>query len=277
MESSDIRQPAVAGMFYPENPHALQAEVKRLTEQARVSNVQGTLVGLIVPHAGYEYSGLTASAGYKLLVNQPFETVVIISPSHREYFDGISVFSGKAYRTPLGDMHVDDELRAALINDDTIIESSRRGHNEEHAVEVQLPFLQAILTSVRFLPVVMGDQRREYCFHLGEKLGNILKGKTTLLIASTDLSHYHSYEEAEFLDKIIIDDVARFDEEQMMSDLEEKRAEACGGGPTVAVLAAARKLGADHVEVLTHCNSGDVTGDRSHVVGYLSAAIVRSH
>jgi AmmeMemoRadiSam system protein B len=276
VDSSNIRQPAVAGTFYPDDPQILGSEVERLIKNAATTQSKGTLVALIVPHAGYQYSGLTASAGYKLLTNQTFETVVIVSPSHREYFDGISVFNGTAYRTPLGDVPIDEQLRAALINDETIIESSQRGHNDEHAIEVQLPFIQKVLKNTRLLPIVIGDQRREYCFHLGEKLGDILKRTKTLLVASTDLSHYHPYNEAEMLDKIIIDDVARFDEKQMMLDIEGQRAEACGGGPAVAVLAAARKLGANHVEILAHCNSGDTTGDHSHVVGYLSAAMYRT-
>jgi AmmeMemoRadiSam system protein B len=123
----------------------------------------------------------------------------------------------------------------------------------------------------------MGTQRREYCFHLGRRLADVLRGTRTLLIASTDLSHYHRVESANALDEVIIHDAARFDVEQMMVDLETQHAEACGGGPMVAVLAAAHELGADSVDILYHCNSGDVTGDYSAVVGYLSAAAVRIH
>jgi AmmeMemoRadiSam system protein B len=133
-----------------------------------------------------------------------------------------------------------------------------------------------VLRQTKILPIVMGDQRREYCFHLGKRLGAMLAGKNVLLIASTDLSHYYTYEVANDLDKIIIDNMAAFDYEQLMSDLETERSEACGGGPAVAALLGAKQLGADTVQILSHCNSGDVTGDHGRVVGYLSAAILRS-
>ena len=239
--------------------------------------IKGTIVALIAPHAGYQYSGATAANGYKLLKERVFDSVVIVSPSHREYFDGISIYNGSAYNTPLGNLLIDERLREELVEGDTIIEVSHRGHRQEHAVEVQLPFIQKVLGEIKILPIVMGDQRREYCFHLGTKLSKILKEKNALLIASTDLSHYHPYAIAQALDRIIIMDVARFDYEQMMQDLEMERAEACGGGPTVAVLIAALKLGANRVEVLHHCNSGDITGDHSSVVGYMSAAVLRAN
>ncbi len=275
--STEIRQPKVAGMFYPVRRDELEKNIQQLLAQTRMKTPEGTLVALVSPHAGYQYSGLTAAHGFHLLTHRTFDTVVIVSPSHREYFDGISVYYGQAYRTPLGEMRVAEELRNELLTNETIIEASDRGHGDEHAIEVQLPFLQTMLDNVNILPIVIGDQRRKYCFHLGEKLGSVLKGKNVLLLASTDLSHYHSYEAAQVLDKIIIDDVSAFDYERLMHDLETEKAEACGGGPTVAVLLAAKMLGADHVQILSHCNSGDVSGDHQRVVGYLSAAIFRTN
>ena len=273
----DIRLPVVAGLFYPDGRADLEHELDQLFSRAAVKPMPGKLIGMIAPHAGYQYSGLTAAFAYRRLEGQSFDTVVIISPSHAEYFDGISVFDGVAYRTPLGDIPVDDGLRRELLENEDLIESSRHGHAEEHAVEVHLPFLQRQLKNMRILPIVMGDQRRPYCFHLGKKLGSVLHGKSALLIASSDLSHYHAYDTANRLDGIIIDDVSRFDENKMMSDLEENRAEACGGGPIVALLAAARQLGANRTEILHHCNSGDVTGEHDRVVGYLSAAVFGIH
>jgi AmmeMemoRadiSam system protein B len=273
-QDAGIRHPAVAGLFYPEDPDVLNQTVDTLLLQAELQPAPGRVVGMILPHAGYAYSGYTASLGYKLLGNKPVDTVVIVSPSHREYFDGISVYGGTAYRTPLGDLKIDEEVRTELLKDDAVIAASDAGHREEHAIEVQLPFIQKVMGGAKIVPIVMGEQRREYCFHLGKRLADVLRHKRVLLIASSDLSHYHPYEEAESMDAIIIGDVAQFDCEKMMNDLESERAEACGGGPMVAVLDAAHRLGASRAEILYHCNSGDITGDRHSVVGYLSAALL---
>jgi AmmeMemoRadiSam system protein B len=274
LSKDPVREPAVAGMFYPLDRAVLDHEVDALLRRAEVKEVTGELRGLISPHAGYIYSGYTAANGYRLLEGKTVRTVVIIAPSHREYFRGISVYSGSAYRTPLGILEVDEELRAALVDDEELVSASVMGHRDEHAVEVQLPFLQKVLSDFKILPIVMGDQRREFCLALGERLGDILKGKDALLVASTDLSHYYSYDVARKLDQVIIDHVREFDEESLLTDFETQRAEACGGGPMVAMLVAARKLGGDRVEVLHYCNSGDVTGDKDGVVGYLSAAVM---
>jgi len=270
-----IREPAVAGMFYPSDTAVLRKEVDHLLSRVQAKKIEGDLRGLISPHAGYVYSGFTAANGYKLLEGKQVETVVIISPSHREYFKGISVYPGSAYRTPLGVLEVDDKLRSELIQDGGVIVSSTLGHREEHAIEVQLPFLQRVLKDFKILPIVMGDQRHDYCTLLAERLGAVLAGRQAFLVASSDLSHYYPYEIACKLDRIVIDEVEEFDPVGLSRDLETRRAEACGGGPMVAMLLAAKKLGADATEILHYCNSGDVTGDREGVVGYLSAAVLR--
>jgi AmmeMemoRadiSam system protein B len=174
-------------------------------------------------------------------------------------------------------VQVDINLRDELLNEDESLLRNILGHRQEHAIEVQLPFLQRMLGDVKILPIVMGDQKRSFCVRLGDTLAKVLRGKNILLVASTDLSHYFPYSVAEKLDKIFIEDVAKFNDEKLMSDLEKERTEGCGGGPTVAVLRAAKKLGAQKVHILHHCNSGDVTGEKDGVVGYLSAAIVRTH
>ena len=269
-----VRPPAVAGMFYPERPSELRREIAALLKASPRATSARTLVALVAPHAGYQYSGRTAAAAYRLLEGRSIGTVVIVSPSHREAFGGISVFDGTAYRTPLGDLMIDARLRSALLKGDPEISACALGHHREHAIEVQLPFLQSTLgNSPMILPIVMGDQRRSSCVHLGERLAEILEGTDSIMIASTDLSHYHPYQEAEAMDQAAIGAIARYDVEGLLDDLEQERVEACGGGPTAAVLFAARRLGARHVEILHHSNSGDATGDRSSVVGYLSAAI----
>ncbi len=276
MSTQTIRQPAVAGMFYPGDEQTLKHDIISMLNQAKPKSVEGKIVALISPHAGYMYSGLTTAHGYKLIQNKQFDCIAIVSPSHREYFNGVSVYNGAAYKTPIGSLPVDQSLREELLQQSDIIESSSRGHGAEHAIEVQLPFIQQTLGEVKILPIVMGDQKSEFCFELGNILSKVLQNKNCLLVASTDLSHYYPYDVAMTIDKQTIEDIEQFDLEKLMNDLESNIAEACGGGPTVAVLSAAKQLGATHVQILHHCNSGDVTGDHSGVVGYLSAVALKA-
>jgi AmmeMemoRadiSam system protein B len=232
-------------------------------------------VGVIVPHAGYAYSGPTAACAYAWLAGRNFETVVIVSPSHQEYFRGVSVFPGEAYETPLGKVPIHGSLRDALMEDGSLVQCSVAGHGKEHAIEVQLPFLQVVLGEFSMIPLVMGDQNRETCFSLGKLLASTIAGREVLLVASTDLSHYHEAEEAEVLDTRGRQRIEAMDAELLMQDLDAGRTEACGGGPTVAVMAALSSLGVPSMQIVHHCNSGDVTGERRVVVGYCSAVAWR--
>lgn len=277
------RKPAVAGYFYPADAAELRREVEVMLANARPSVPVGDVVGLILPHAGYTYSGPTAAYGYSLLVkressassDEPFDSVVVVGPSHREYFDGISIYPGGSFMTPLGELPIDGQLRAEIQQAYAGIILSEVGHREEHSVEVQIPFLQSVLPECRFVPIVMGDQSRRHCLALAEALAKGAKGKNILLIASSDLSHHHNYAEAVLLDRKVIHDVDSFASDALLDKLEREEVEACGGGPMVAVMMASKMLGANKSVVLFHCNSGDVTGDHDRVVGYLSAALLR--
>lgn len=268
-----VRPPAVAGKFYPAHPQQLREMIATLLAEAERVSVSGRIRGVIAPHAGYMYSGLTAAHAYKLLQGERYETVVIVSPSHWEYFRGVSVYSGDAYETPLGKIPVDTELRNLLSGASEHVLVAEVGHRAEHALEVQLPFLQETLPagSFRVLPLVMGDQQRDVCFALGNAVAEVLRDRNVVLVASTDLSHYYPASVAERLDAVMMNDVAAFDFEQLMTDLETRRTEACGGGPTVAVMVALHELGVRKIKVTHRSTSGDTTGDYSSVVGYLSA------
>lgn len=275
-ESDYVRPPSVAGFFYPGDRGELEKTCRDLLEKARehVTSPPERVFGVVSPHAGYQYSGYTAAHGYSLLSKGDYETVIVISPSHREYFEGISVFSGKAYSTPLGEIDVDNEMRGQfleLAGEFAIV--SRAGHKTEHALEVQLPFLQLALGQFKLLPIVMGDQRADYCRTLGNVLGDLVKGRKTLVVASSDLSHYYSYETANEMDRVCADDIGRMDPDGLLADLGKGSCEACGGGPIASCMFAATKVGAAQSRVLYHCNSGDTIGDKSGVVGYLSAVI----
>jgi AmmeMemoRadiSam system protein B len=270
-----VRDPAVAGQFYPGDRKSLEREVDVLLQQAAVSVPEGTIRGLVSPHAGYMYSGGTAAHGYRLLEGKKFDAVVIVGPSHRDYFEGVTLFPGDAYRTPLGEVPIDREVRDALAGAGEVIKISALGHRLEHSVEVQLPFLQRVLGAFSFVPVVMGDQQRRSCDILAGALVKACRRRNVLLVASTDLSHYHPYDEAERLDRVVIDDIACFQPDRLMDHLESNQAEACGGGPVVAVMKAAAQLGASKVKILHHCNSGDIIPQRNAVVGYLSATFLQ--
>ena len=270
-QSPAIRPCAVCGMFYPSDRGTIKEEVMAMLQQVRRAEPPGTVRGMISPHAGYAYSGFTAAHGFAFLQGSHYATVIIVSPSHREYFDGISISAGDGYATPLGVVMINKELREKLVNQSSHITISELGHGDEHAIEVQLPFLQLVLPEFTFLPVVLGDQKREYCFELGSALASVLQGEDYLLIASTDLSHYHSSGRANELDSVFIESVRKFDYEGLMSDLETGKTEACGGGPTVSVMFALSRLGVKSMNILHHCNSGDVSGEKNRVVGYLSA------
>ena len=270
--AATLRSPEVGGFFYPAEAGPLREMVEEFIRRVPPTTERAPVMGLVSPHAGYQYSGATAACGYAAVRHQAFDVVVVVAPSHREAFRGVSVYPGGGYRTPLGTVPVHEDLREELVRETAVVRALDAGHRGEHAVEVQLPFLQTVLGPFSFLPIVMGEQDRAVCAELGRALAATLKGASALLVASTDLSHFHHDGLARRLDRVVAEDILRFDAEGLMDHLEQGDAEACGGGPTVAVMTALRTLGATRMTVLHQCNSGDITGDGSSVVGYLSAA-----
>ncbi len=268
----NVRQPVVAGMFYPSSQKKLSDEVKLLFDLAHVESNLENAFGIVSPHAGYTYSGKTAAAAFKAVSDKIYDTVVIISPSHKEYFPGICVYEGDAYETPLGKVPVNDLMREKLITGSKLIFAGIQGHRAEHAVEVQLPFLQTIYKDFSIVPIVMGDQGRVYVDELAEKLSDAIDDKT-LIVASSDLSHFYSKDTAHQMDSIIENHINGFDYHGLLHDLESGKCEACGGGTIVAMMKAADAVKKRNSKVLSRADSGDVTGDNSEVVGYLSAAI----
>ena len=267
-----IRPPSVAGMFYPEKKTVLDQDVAVVLEESRDYEINGVINAIVVPHAGYIFSGGVAARAYRQLLDRDIETVVVISPSHGEYFTEISIFDGFAYRTPLGSIPVDKDLAKKLSEYSSRIILSEKGHrSNEHALEVQLPFLQKVFDGFRFVPIIMGEHSKENIQVLAEALAGELRDKKGLIVASSDLSHFYSDEKAAKLDQIVIDNIEKFDEEQLFQDLQAGHCEMCGGGPAVTAMKASKLLGANQSKVLLYRNSGDVTGDRSEVVGYLSA------
>lgn len=278
-ETEKIRKPAVAGMFYPADPKELATMVDEFMSKAEAPKIKD-VVALVSPHAGYPYSGQVAAYAYAQLKGRKVDTVVVISPSHIDAFPFSAVYDGTAYATPLGQIPVDREFAAKLAKG-ARIELSSRGHTpaqgrDEHALEVQLPFLQRVLGKFRLVPIVMGDQSYETCRALGLSLAKLIEGPETVIVASSDLSHFHPYDEAVKLDRKTLRAIEEWDYLSMSRNFETRVWEACGGGPIVAAMIAAERLGAKQARVLKYANSGDVTGDHRQVVGYGAVALVKS-
>ncbi|NOX88507.1 MAG: AmmeMemoRadiSam system protein B, partial [Calditrichaeota bacterium] len=245
-----VRKPAVAGAFYPADPTELKTMIKDYLQKAEIPVIKDPIVGIIVPHAGYVYSGGVAAHAYKALQNRDIERVIVISPSHIDYFNGASVYDGTAYRTPLGDIPVDREFAKKLADRSDRIELSERGHSlnfqgrGEHALEVQLPFLQVVLGKFKLVPIVMGEQSYETSRALGRALADLIKDRKTLIVASSDLSHYHPYNEAIRLDKKVLNAIKEWDYYNLSRNFQGRIWEACGGGPIVSLMIAAEYSGA---------------------------------
>ncbi len=274
-----VRPPYVAGGFYPADATQLGKMIDEFLARASAEKLEGSLVALICPHAGYVFSGGVAAYSYIQLKGRSYDRVVVIAPSHYEAFPFSSIYEGDAYRTPLGDVPVDHEFAAKLAKLSSAIKISDRGHGEvqghgEHALEDQLPFLQRVLGKFKLVPIVMGDQGYDACRALGIALAKAVPGTNTLILVSSDLSHYHPYEEAEVIDHQILKTIQDWDYLTLSQNTERQTWNACGGGPIVAAMIAAERMGARRAQLLMYANSGDVTGDKSRVVGYGALALV---
>jgi len=276
-----VRQSAVAGSFYPQDPKELAALVDSLISAAAPVTVKGQILAVVAPHAGYPYSGPVAGYTYAALKGAKFHRVVVIAPSHFEAFDFSSVYDGDAYQTPLGTVKVDKAFARKLAGSDPSIKLSGRGHvpsqeQGEHALEVELPFLQRTLGDFELVPVIMGDQSYEASRDLGIALAHLVQGTDTLIVASSDLSHYHPYDEAVSIDSKTLNAIREWDYLTLSDNFQRRIWEACGGAPVVAAMIAAERLGANQADILRYANSGDITGDRKRVVGYSAVAFTRS-
>jgi AmmeMemoRadiSam system protein B/AmmeMemoRadiSam system protein A len=285
MNGSDttyVRPPAVAGAFYPGTATELAKMIATQLHAADKPVIEGRPLAIISPHAGYIYSGGIAAKGYKILEGETVATVIIISPSHAAYFPGVTAFDGKAYTTPLGEVEIDRELTKEIASGSNMIDLSNIGHvvsgaRSEHALEVQLPFLQTTLGKFKLVALMMGDQDFKTCEALGKAIGEAVDGRDdVLIVASSDLSHFHDSQTAKRLDSMVIERVKTFDYRGLADDLAKHKSEACGGGPIAAAMIAAESLGGNSVEITGYGDSGDITGDKSNVVGYLSAIVYKS-
>ena len=277
IDMKDVRKSVIAGSWYPGNPGILSSDIDGFLKNVPAEFLDGEIVALILPHAGYIYSGQIAAYSYKLVEGKTFDAVVVIGPSHRTRFQGASIYNKGGYETPLGIVPVDAELANEIIAQSQMISFDPTAHMQEHSIEIQLPFLQVVLGEFSFVPIVMGDQSSQTCKELANAIFRSVADKRVLIIGSSDLSHFHSYEKAVKLDSVVLDHIKEMAPEELLKDLQRGTCEACGGGPIAVVMMVAERLGADRAKLLKYANSGDVTGDKSGVVGYASAAFYKSN
>lgn len=258
-----VRPPAVAGLFYPDDPAELHAVVSAYLAQARHEEAARTAKALIVPHAGYIYSGSTAAVAYAAIARQKetIRHVVLIGPSHRVYLQGIAMPEADAFATPLGNVQIDRKLKHAVGRHRAVIEADEP-HRFEHSLEVQLPFLQVVLGEFTLLPLVAGVASAG---QVASVLEEVWGDAHTLVLASSDLSHYHGYAHAQQIDAATSSQILRC-EATLTGD------QACGAVAINGLLYAgrSRELG---IAELARCNSGDTAGDRERVVGYGAYAL----
>jgi len=276
------RAPAVAGSFYPGEPGALRAEVQRYLGQVEPKTLPGELVALIVPHAGYVYSGPVAAYAYRQLQGRRYDTVVVVGPSHHALFPGIALTGADEWATPLGSVDIDRTACEALMKAYPNARVFETAHAPEHCIEVQLPFLQTVLDDFKLLPILMVDFSEQTCSALAQALAQWARGRSVLFIASSDMSHYPAYEDAVRIDKETLNSIETLDAAKVAVTTRKLMSQGvpnlstclCGEGPVKAVLQAARLLGANRVEVLRYANSGNAPGgSRDRVVGYCAVAV----
>jgi len=278
MSATAVRKPAQAGRFYPSGAKELRRTVEELIAKAETPGDAARPIGLVSPHAGYTFSGATAAHAYKILARRGIERVVVVAPSHYVHFPGASIFEGRAYRMPLGEIALDQDLIAALRADrpDLFI-FEPEADEEEHSLEVQLPFLQVVLgENWKLTPVIVSKQSWGNCREIGEALGRAIaksgEAEKTVVVASSDLYHGSNYKECKKSDEKIAEAVEKFDPERLVSGNERGEFMACGAGPIAATMVASRALGARKARILAQTNSYDAHPvNDSYIVGYLAA------
>jgi len=279
----DIRPSPIAGQWYPGDPGQLAESVDAFLDVAatEITPPPGRIIGLIAPHAGHMYSGSVAGYAFQIVRGESFDVVAILCPSHRHAEASLLTTAHEAYATPLGAVVVDQEalsaLRLELSTAMQVAPEKTMGailHDREHAIEIELPFLQRALTpGFKLLPLMLRHQNERQMPLLGEALGRVLRSRRALIVGSSDLSHYYRQERARRMDAEVLREIDAFNPDGVLSVTAEMRGEACGAGAIAATLWAARQLGANRARVVRHATSGDVTGDFERVVGYAAAWI----
>jgi AmmeMemoRadiSam system protein B/AmmeMemoRadiSam system protein A len=276
-EGGEIRPPVVAGKFYPESAAVLKSAIERFMNSAAPTQAQ-TPLGIVVPHAGYIYSGQICADGYNQVRSGAYEVVVIFGTNHTTPdLRKIALYPGAGFRTPLGTVPVDGEIVAALIAASPDCKADKAPHVREHSIEVQIPFIQTLFPQAKIVPAIVGMADVGLCTRFGAALAKVLKGKRALVVASSDLSHYPSAADAETVDRKTLAAIASLDPKTLRDAIQAQMARrirgldtcACGEAPIMAAMEAAKALGATGGKIVSYAHSGDIPiGERERVVGY---------
>ena len=275
----DVRPSPISGTWYPGDPDVLAQSIDRQLHDSEIRPISGELMGLIAPHAGHRYSGQVAAHAFRYLEGLTPDVVAVLSPLHQPHLSQVLTTGHDAYGTPLGTIPVDHALLQRFetqLTEDGGIEVAYVKNDGEHSLEIELPFLQRVLTQpFRLLPLMLRDQSRPTVEAVGHALAKVLMDQSVILVASSDLSHFYPQSMAEQFDAEVLTRIEAFNPSAVLSAEEEGLGFACGRAAMAAVLWACEDLGADCVKVLQHATSGDVTGDYHSVVGYAAAVIYR--
>lgn len=265
-----VRQPAVAGQFYTDEPRRLREELGRLI---RPDSAPRRVTGIIAPHAGYMYSGAIAGAVYGSIVIP--RTVVILGPNHHGFGASASLYPDGKWKTPLGEVSVEQRLSSLVIEHAPLVEFDTVAHRFEHSLEVQVPFLHYLNCDVNIVPICLGFGEYGWCRQLGEGLARaiVAYGDEVLIVASSDMTHYESAESAREKDEAALASVLAMDAEGLLRVCRQRGITMCGVIPSAVMLVAARELGASRAELIRYGTSGDVTGDNRQVVAYAAVAV----
>jgi MEMO1 family protein len=279
------RPPAQSGTFYPDTEGALRTQIHNCflhplgprSIPSIPAQRDDELVGIVVPHAGYDYSGpVAANSYYRLASSGLRESVIILGPNHTGYGSGVSTMTDGQWATPLGDVPLDKSLASSITRLSGLIDVEEEAHKREHSIEVQLPFLQFIYPRrFQFVPICMMLQDLETSMEIGDAIAKASTKTGAMLIASSDWTHYEPQEAAKKKDMLAIEAVLEIDEKKFHDTIEENQVSACGYGPVTAVMHACKILGAKHAKLLSYQTSGDTAGDKRSVVGYAAIAFTK--
>jgi AmmeMemoRadiSam system protein B/AmmeMemoRadiSam system protein A len=267
--SAAVKEPAVSGSFYPADRKKLEADLEKYLAQPGGTPEDGRLLALVAPHAGYVFSGGVAGHAYARLKGKDIRTVIMLGPTHYAAVNGAVIYGGSGLRTPLGIVKVDESLARTLASDKAGVRLADEPFEKEHSLEVQLPFLQKTLKDFSVVPILIGRMTGESYRHLADQIATILKrDEKAIVVISTDLSHYHDSKTAGIKDRRVLDAVERLASGDLERLLVSGEGEACGGGPVLYGMAAARGAGATEARLYKYADSSDAFGDKSRVVGY---------
>jgi AmmeMemoRadiSam system protein B len=265
-----VREPAVAGKFYPANPATLRADVNSYLSPARE---RVAAIGCIAPHAGYMYSGQVAGAVFSA-IDIP-SSCIVLCPNHTGRGHPLSIMAEGKWWTPLGEVAIDSELAAGLLQSYSALTDDSAAHQFEHAIEVELPFLQTVRSGVQIVPIAVGTGRLLLLDRLGQALAAAvqLSAEPVLIVASSDMNHYEDDASTRVKDRKAIDKILALDPQGLYDTVMAESISMCGFGPAVAMLTAAKLLGANKAELVQYATSGDVSGDKDMVVGYAGIVV----